>query len=1098
MGQQDTPTPHEDAPQDRSAALRDKREALFARLNPQQRVAVEGPAESVLVLAGAGSGKTSVLTARIARLVEDKGYRPGSIVAVTFTNKASREMRDRLFALMEGRNVARLAMGTFHSLCARMLREHFAAAGLPKNFAILDVDGQETICKDILKDFVLSKTAVKADLAAKAKAKKPAADLLSEPDDDDGGDEAVVDETEGVEFLAAAAVVKYINRQKEALEPPRKVTGPVTWRSPVDTQQEVVYAEYQARIARSGLLDFQDLLVKTVELLEKNDAVRNGYRSKLRAILVDEFQDTNLLQYRWLELIKGPDAHVMAVGDDSQSIYGFRGAKPENMARFKREMTASPGAPEGRVVKLEENYRSLPHILDAANSIIAGNPDQLPKKLFTSQPDQGEKIDLFHHESGLDEAQHVANEIHALVKGGVAPSEIAVIYRTNQHSRAIEQELNKLGVPVSVYGGFRFYDRREIRDLIAYLDLCMDVTHDLSFLRVANFPKRGLGETSVEGLRQEAQERGISMMEAVGVRHDEFAAGQRTANANGKRVQGLLEGFSNLILELTDYAGNHSLAELIEQIMDKAGIRKSYDDEAKAGKISTEEAAERLANIAELASAARQFELDNPHLQNASAQLPEYLAQVALMSSTSDADMEEKNTVSLMTGHSSKGLEFDNVFIVGLDEGSIPHARAIQQDEEAVAHGQKPEGVAEERRLMYVMVTRARKRLTLHTATERLVNGGFVDCWPSRFIDEIPQARLMVHSAEELEEARTSAAKARLAAAPRKHYGNHEYGGDAFDDTRDGREEQPSAAPEAAPAPLALGAEPAAAGAIGQSGAELATAPPAPQAPAIQVAAPMPPVVPALINGPTSLPHHLDASKPWLKRATPAARGVAIQGEPASAGSGRRVALVGAAGNERHEDLSQDTWALVLADARSRINRGDHLIAGGAAWVEHVAVQLYLEGLVGELTLHLAAPFSGKRFLGPDRSSGAAANMFHERFSRAIGCDTLADIDRAIRRGAFVTSQPEAAGYAGLVGRSRRVAADANCVLAYTFGEGREPLSGGARETWDLVLGPRVHIPIDGLLHVAAVAKNTLEELNTGVLPPAANPVNQLRMRARS
>ena len=1035
MADHSTNSAHGRASQAAEEALATSRQALFDRLNPRQRLAVESPAESCLVLAGAGSGKTSVLTARIARLVSSSGYRPSSVMAVTFTNKAAREMRERLFSLLPGRQVMMLAMGTFHSLCARMLRDHHQEAGLPKNFAILDTDGQATVVKDIMTDLVLTKKAAKAQIEGKTKQSQPQASLdlagaATAPSTTETDEDEDDSDLEREVFVEAGDVVRHINKQKESREAPVKLVAPVTYKSATRAQMEAVYAEYEVRLARSGLLDFQDLLVKGVALLKNNEKVRTHYRNRIRVLLIDEFQDTNAIQYEWLQLLKGPEAHVMAVGDDSQAIYAFRGATPENMPRFVREMTTTPKTPQGKVIKLEENYRSLPYILDAANAIIDNNPDQLKKTLFTSQPDRGETIDWFQHSNGVAEARHIAEDIHEKIRSGVPASEIAVIYRTNLQSRLIEHELNKKGVPLSVYGGFRFFDRAEIKNVVAYLDLVSDVTRDISFLRVANFPKRDLGERTIEDLRQEAQIERISMMEMVGKREQMIADGSLLlTNATSKKKHAALSGFCDLILKLAEFSESHSLAELIEEVIEATGIRKHYEDEADSPKGSAEESAERLANILELLSAAKQFETDNPHLPFAAQQLPEYLTQVALMSSTSEADMATKNTVSLMTGHSSKGLEFDHVYLVGVEEGTLPHARSIAQDEEALTLGLRPDqGIQEERRLMYVMVTRARKGLTIHTAKTRLVGGMKAECIPSRFISEIPEHRVSEISDEDLD---LESGKAYRTAQRNHRSSNYEYGGDAFDSTRDASNDR-----VAAPAPIQAAQPPAA---------------PAPQ--------PAPAAPPSAVS-PTDHPD--ESAKPWLQRGR--TQHAVSTASSLDAPATRRIAIVGTAGTENPQALSRALWAITLADAAQRVRRTDHLVAGGAAWMEHLAVQLFLEGRVTGLTLHLPAPFVQGQFLGPDRSAGAAANAVHQRFSDLVGINSRADLSRAIARGAEVTTQPVAAGYSALVARSRRVASDADAVLAYTFAGGAEPSGAGARETWDLVLGPKVHIPIDRLL----------------------------------
>lgn len=1035
--------------QAREEARRLKREEVFSRLNERQAQAVHHEPKSVLVLAGAGSGKTSVLTARIAKLVSSGQVPARSILAVTFTNKASMEMTHRLRDLLDAKSVRDMWAGTFHSICVKILRENSEAAGLPKTFGILDADLQETLARGILKDLGLTKAAVKD--AAKARAAALATqDLLSTGDvlAAVGGlraEDVEEDDASADEFVTPGQCVKYISVRKEAghkPQPPAKIS---TRSTDVD-QMEAVYAEYQKRCAQGGLLDFQDLLDRGVQLLKDREEIREGYRDRFQAILVDEFQDTNKIQFEFLQLMKGPRAHVMAVGDDSQSIYGFRGADPSKMFQFVNEMTRDTEAPDGRIVKLEQNYRSLPHILEAANSIISRNPKQLAKTLFTSQADRGEKIDLITFGNGVFEASSIARSIHRMVREqDVSPSEVAVLYRTNQQSRLLEQELNKLGVPLTVYGGFRFFERQEIKVVMAYLDLVCDITRDLSFAKVANIPKRGLGETTIEELRQMAKGANLSMMEMVGERSKLLQTNPKAlGNAAAVKKQRSLEQFSDLILDLADEAEKISLAQLIERVLQGSGLAEHYKSEAGGSKAGEEEAEERLKNISELVSAAKQFELENPELQTASELLPEYLAYVALMTSTSEADMSKKQTVSLMTVHSSKGLEFDHVFVAGLEEHTFPHGRAIAEDEErgngksidqalremvdegaddedaasAQADGEDGEGMQEERRLMYVAVTRARKTLTLSHALERLNNGEIKICKPSRFLEEIPSRRLHL-----IDDAKQGGPKR---AWPRSR-GNHEYGGDAYDDSRDTFDQLPD---DAAPV-------------LTQPQQAAATTHPA-KAPASPK--------------PWYRQHRTDSSAQHVKAPAPAvspqatreASSTSQQAQLDSPMSGRKLAIIGTAGRDKARPMTAVLWRAMVADAKSRVRSTDTLISGGAAWADHLAVRLYLDGSVQHLVLHLPAPFDGGQFLGPARqSAGSAANYYHSLFLSNAGVDGLGDIARAIAKGATVTEQPPAEGYAAMFARNALVAGEATAMLAYTFGEGDSPADGGTLNTWN-------------------------------------------------
>ena len=559
----------------REAERAKERAELLARLNTEQHEAVTMPHESALVLAAAGSGKTSVLTARIAQLVTqgNPSIPANSVMAVTFTNKASQEMQHRLRKLLDKRSVNELWVGTFHSLCNRILRENYEAAGLPKNFAILDTDGQEAIVRTILKDFGLTKASVKRaraqesvtspDVPAAAAAALQAADPLADAGD---GEEAVD------EFVTPGQCVKFINGRKEKQAQPKPSGQQITTLSTDVDQMETVYAEYQVRLEAQGLLDFQDLLTRGTALLKSNDEVRANYQDKFRAILVDEFQDTNDIQFEWLNLMKGKNCHVMAVGDDDQSIYAFRGADPKNMGRFLKRLTVTPKHPKGRLIRLEQNYRSLPHILAAANAIIDRNTNRLGKVLRTGKPDHGERIDMVTYANAMTEASAIATSIHRMVREeGVTPSEVAILYRTNQQSRLIEQELNKRGVPLTVYGGFRFYERQEVKHILSYLDLVCDMDRDLSFMRVANFPPRGIGERTLEELRQSAQVDRLSMMELVGKRAEKMEQDPKSiGNAAAQKKVRQLQTFTNLVLDLADEAIEKPLSQLIDSVIERA------------------------------------------------------------------------------------------------------------------------------------------------------------------------------------------------------------------------------------------------------------------------------------------------------------------------------------------------------------------------------------------------------------------------------------------------------------------------------------------------------------------------------------------------
>lgn len=1067
------------------AAARDK---LLGGLNDRQRDAVEFPDKSVLVLAGAGSGKTSVLTARITRLIT-KGTPPAGILAVTFTNKAAAEMRSRLYKLQDKRSVNEIWTGTFHSLCNKILRDNFEAAGLPKNFAILDTDGQESLARNILKDLGLTKSAVNE--AKKLEDQLKTIDLFSGSDNQapapSGRDD--FDDEDEYEFVTPAQCVKRINSRKEMGEKPIEV-GTIHPRLPVDDQAEAVYAEYQKRIEQFGLLDFQDLLARAVDLLERDDRVREVYRNKFSAILVDEFQDTNDIQYRWLQLIKSPTAHVMAVGDDDQSIYAFRGANPKNMQLFVDEMTKDPkSAPNGAVVRLEQNYRSKPHILDAANALISRNRNRLGKNLFTSQPDDNELIEVSPHSNGIEEAKSIADNVNKLIKSdGVNPSEICILYRANTQSRTIEHELNKRGIPLTVYGGFRFYERQEIKFVLAYLDLISDISRDLSYAKVANFPDRGIGDRTMEGLRQQANQMHKSIAEVVAERADLRESNPKAiGNASALKKQLKLEAFNDLLFGLIKDADDLTLSGLIESVINRAGIIQHYETEAATSKSAAEECRERINNIMELVSAAKQFEIENPTLKHADAALPEYLTYISLMTSTSESDMSKKQTVSLMTVHSSKGLEFDHVHIAGLEEGTFPHSRSIESDSSADAMsgndftGEEGDALQEERRLMYVAITRARKTLSMSYCNEKLVAGQVKEYQPSRFLAELPSQRIdLVESLVQYKaksDGRFTSARPTATTAARTFVPPNT-STKQFTHPRDAEVSNHKDAvtfPKEAPNPSAnsFKADPQSRFSTGNTKS---------------VGAPGASVMQRLasLGGLGSLAQARAQSAEKAPATTPE---VAIKPQPQAANKaralqptdGRVLAIIGSAGRDKQNPMTKTTWESMLADARQRVLPTDTLVSGGGAWSDHLSVMLYLEGAVANLVLHFPAGFKpgqfGSKFLGPlTESSASVANYYHEMFSKAIGRNTFGDLLSAINKGATFTTQPEQAGYRGLFERNSLVARDATDMLAYTFGAEDQPDSRGTQDTWGKFDGPgeRQHVCISKLPP-----------------PPKADPVQQ-------
>ncbi|MBI4984990.1 MAG: UvrD-helicase domain-containing protein [Rhodocyclales bacterium] len=623
---------------------------LLEGLNPEQLAAVTLPRQHALILAGAGSGKTRVLTTRIAWLIATNQMTPQQVLAVTFTNKAAKEMMARLTAMLPI-NVRGMWIGTFHGLCNRLLRTHYRDAGLPQLFQILDSSDQLSAIKRLLKSLNVDDE------------KYPPRELQH-----------------------------FINGQKEQGLRPSAVEA---WDSYTKKRVEL-YEAYDAQCNKEGVVDFAELLLRCYELLSRNEALRRHYQERFRYVLVDEFQDTNVLQYRWLKLLTGPEAAMFAVGDDDQSIYAFRGADVGNMRDFEREYKVAT------VIRLAQNYRSHGNILDAANAIIRNNENRLGKNLWT-EAGAGEPIRVFEAYSDLDEARWVVDEIRALARDGHARSEIALLYRSNAQSRVLEHALFSAGLPYRVYGGLRFFERQEIKHALAYLRLIANPDDDTSFARVVNFPTRGIGARSIEQLQDAAKAAGSSL----------FAAAAQTS--------GKAAAFVALIAKMKESA-HLPLPELVDQVVELSGLREHY----RADK----EGQDRLANLDELVNAAASFVAEEGVVGaegELSADLIAFLAHAALEAGEHQAG-EGDDALQLMTTHSAKGLEFNIVFLTGLEEGLFPHENSLVERD----------GLEEERRLMYVAVTRARRRLYLSHAQTRMLHGQTRYNLPSRFIEEIP------------------------------------------------------------------------------------------------------------------------------------------------------------------------------------------------------------------------------------------------------------------------------------------------------------------------------------------------------------------------
>ena len=660
---------------------------LLRHLNPEQRAAVTLPAEPALVLAGAGSGKTRVLTTRIAWLLSTGQASPGGILAVTFTNKAAKEMLTRLQAMLPIA-VRGMWIGTFHGLSNRFLRAHWKLAGLPQAFQILDAADQVSAVKRVVKAMN-------------------------------------VDE----ERFVPKQVAWFIAAQKEEGRRPFDVEAhDAHGRKLVE-----IYQAYEEQCEREGVVDFAELLLRSYELLRDNDPLREHYRRRFRHLLVDEFQDTNRLQYAWLKMVAPPPEGgavpaegaqgVFAVGDDDQSIYAFRGARVGNMADFEREYRVR------RLIRLEQNYRSFGHILDAANALIAHNTQRLGKNLRTDAG-AGEPLRVFEAASDYAEAQWLQEEAQALHRGGLPRHEIAVLYRSNAQSRVIESALFNAGVPYRVYGGLRFFERAEVKHALAYLRLLENVGDDTSFLRVVNFPPRGIGARSVEPLQDAARASGRSLAQSAGA----------VAGAMGAR----LAGFVQLLEAMRSATQGLTLREIIEHVLHASRLLEHYRSE--------KEGQERIENLEELVNAAESFvtqegfgrdavglpvdELSAPagpdtETGEIMSPLAAFLTHASLEAGDNQAQPGQ-DAVQLMTVHAAKGLEFDAVFITGVEEGLFPHEQSLAD----------ADGLQEERRLMYVAITRARQRLYFSFGQTRMLHGQTRYNARSRFLEELPEASL--------------------------------------------------------------------------------------------------------------------------------------------------------------------------------------------------------------------------------------------------------------------------------------------------------------------------------------------------------------------
>jgi DNA helicase-2/ATP-dependent DNA helicase PcrA len=627
---------------------------LLSGLNDKQLEAVTLPHQSALILAGAGSGKTRVLTTRIAWLIQTGQVSPQGVLAVTFTNKAAKEMLSRLSAMLPI-NTRGMWVGTFHGLCNRLLRAHHREAGLPATFQILDSADQLSMIKRLVK-------AMNVD------------DEKFPPKEVQGYINSCKEE--GLRAHAVDAYDAHSQRLRE------------------------IFEEYDKQCQREGVADFAELLLRSYELLSRDKHIREHYQSRFRYILVDEFQDTNRLQYLWLKLFAGDSNCIFAVGDDDQSIYSFRGARVGNMRDFERDFDIR------NVIKLEQNYRSHSNILDAANAIITHNRNRLGKNLWTAEG-RGEPVRVYQGYNDIDEANFIVEEIRMLHAEGTALDEIALLYRSNAQSRTLEHALFSAGLPYRVYGGLRFFERAEIKHTLAYLRLIANPNDDTALLRVINFPTRGIGARSLEQLQEIARAQDFSLWQAAVLK-----AGNNTQPGRG------IEGFVGLIRQMQEQATGLSLPELAELATTLSGLRQHYQTE--------KEGEDRIANLDELINAAVAFVNEND-----TSDLSEFLSFASLEAGEHQADAG-RDALQLMTVHAAKGLEFKVVFISGLEEGLFPHEQSLFE----------ANGLEEERRLMYVAVTRARQRLYLSHAQSRMLHGQIRYGIASRFLDEIPEELL--------------------------------------------------------------------------------------------------------------------------------------------------------------------------------------------------------------------------------------------------------------------------------------------------------------------------------------------------------------------
>ena len=648
--------------------------SVYDTLNDKQKEAVfhtEGP---LLVLAGAGSGKTRVLTHRIAYLMEEKKVKPWNILAITFTNKAAGEMRERVDKLV-GDAAGKVWVSTFHSACVRILRRDIGWIGFDTNFAIYDTEDQKSLMKSVCKQLQVD-----------------------------------------TKLYKERALMSAISAAKDELVSPQEFA----LRAQGNFRQETVarvYAEYQRQLKSSNALDFDDLIMKTVELFQANSDILNEYQERFRYIMVDEYQDTNTAQFKLVSLLAAKYRNLCVVGDDDQSIYKFRGANIQNILGFEKTF------PDATVIKLEQNYRSTQNILNAANTVIAHNKGRKEKKLWTANG-EGDKVRVRSFMSAYDEAEIIVGEIAAKVRNQDAQyGDFAVLYRTNAQSRIFEEKFLMANIPYKIIGGVNFYARKEIKDLLAYLKTIDNARDDIAVRRILNVPKRGIGATTINRVQEYATEQNVSFYEALS---------EISKIPGGGRAAAKIESFVTLIRTLRTQEDYFSVQELLQEVIDRTGYVKELEAEG------TEEARARIENIDELINKAASYEED--------AQAPSlegFLSEVALVADIDSMD-DDAGRVILMTLHSAKGLEFPQVYLTGMEDGLFPSYMSVDSED--------PDALEEERRLCYVGITRAMQDLTLTHAKKRMTHGETHYNRPSRFLNELPEELLKKEKREEPKE----------------------------------------------------------------------------------------------------------------------------------------------------------------------------------------------------------------------------------------------------------------------------------------------------------------------------------------------------------